>query len=168
MKKAGKTRFAEISMKASGVCAGVAFFGGLDSNFQLIIKCPIHIYSVIRKYLSGSNHDIESRFFSGSIEIADLALPQFRGDFKFVSANGKVKKYHAAFVYPLMADYMVLPDEFARLSSFCALMDLNKYEYYDKQNRSFRQILNVFSLPRQIGLEDIDESFCCVQAVESK
>lgn len=148
--------------------SGVAFIGGLKDNFQLVIRCPFHAYVVIKKALQGFHHDPECRFYSGSFEISDICLPMYHGTFIYTSPKGKRKKFKAAFIYPLMADYMVSPDEFARLQTLCVLLKLNNLEYYDKQNRTPQQILNVFDLPAEILVDDFEGAFCCVSATKTE
>ena len=160
----------ELLLRASRTAenSGMAFIGGLNENFQLIIKCPFHAYSVIKKELSGAPHSPRCRFYEGSVSINDVALSQYHGTFKYVNKKGKVKKFNAAFVYPLMADYMVSPDEYAGLQTICALLKLNGYEYYDKSNRSIQSLLNCFALPAEILIDGLESAFCCISATKTQ
>lgn len=148
--------------------SGMAFIGGLNDNFQLIIKCPIHAYGVIKKILSTALYPPECRFYSGSVEIEDVALSQFHGIFSYRNDKGKIRKFKAAFVYPLMADYMVSEDEFSKIQSLCATFQRENFSYYDKNNRSIQALFNCFALPAIIPETGLESAFCCVKATKVK
>lgn len=157
-----------LKKSRTAVTSGMAFIGGLNENFQLIIKCPAHIYGVIQKKMQGAPHSPTCRFYTGTCEITHVALPQFCGKFIYKNESGQTKKFDAAFVYPLMADYMVSEDEFAKIRTICTLLKLHGFSYYDTKNRSIETLFNCFSLPSASLVEDFEGAFCCISATETK
>lgn len=139
------SKLAYLKSKAASVTSGVAFIGGINCNFQLIIKCPVHVYSVIKKNMQGTLSDPDTRFYSGSVPIDSLALPVFQGVFVYRNLKGEEKKYKAAFVFPLDLNREITQEEYKFLHTVCAFLKLANYEFFDKNNRRFETIINTFS-----------------------
>ena len=122
--------------------SGIAFIGSPFDPFHFIIRCPVHIYCAIRKSLDMWEHPISCSFYSGSMPITDLALPQFCGTFIYRNKDGKKKRFQAAFVFPL---HLNEDFDYGQIVKISQSFKYANFEYYDKKDRSLCAILDTFS-----------------------
>lgn len=134
----------QLRVKSAGISSGVAFIGGIKSNFQLIIRMPIYDYTVLKRYLSNCSYLPECVWYSGSLSVSDLVLPQYCGTFILTLPTGKVRKFKAAFVYPLDLNYKVTPSEYSMVQEIIVFLSQNKCKYYDKKDYSLEALFKRF------------------------
>lgn len=146
-----------LRSRSNDVTSGILFVGSVESNFYLSIRCPIHVAIVIKKAFESSS--IPTRFFSGSVTISQLVLPQFEGKFIYRDLSGKIKKYNAAFVYPLDLNYDPCEKDYRFISVVLSVFMDFKYGYYDKQDRSISTLFSLFSSDYVTYNEAILENF---------
>lgn len=153
----------DLRNRSSSVTSGLAYFGNLNSNFQLVIRCPIHVYCAIKKSFENGSYDIPSRFFSGSIDIHDIVLPEYRGIFIYrASRTRKVSRFHASFYFPLDLNTEISDEEYLLLHCLIALMELSEYEYFDQNNTSLQVLVSRYTQASSAIVESFKESFCCL------
>lgn len=128
---------------SENVTSGFCFIGSYEDNFHVIVKCPIHVYVVIKKAFANSS--VKVSFQSGNLPLTHLVLPQFLGRFIYRDISKKVRKYHAAFVYPLDLNYEPTEFEYQQISAVLSVFGSNKFEYYDKMDRSLKTLFTLFA-----------------------
>lgn len=128
---------------SENVTSGFCFIGSYYDNFHVIIKCPIHVYVVIKKAFANSS--VKVSFQSGNLPLTHLVLPQFLGRFIYRDLSKKVRKYHAAFVYPLDLNYNLSEFEYQHISALLSVFGSNNFEYYDRMDRSIKTLFTLFA-----------------------
>ena len=123
--------------------SGFCYIGSYDDNFHVIVKCPIHVYVVIKKAFSPSS--VKVSFFTGKLPLNQLVAERYHGRFIYRDTSGKVKKYHAAFVYPLDLAYEATFDEYQIISAVLSVFQTNKFEFYDTSDRSLKTLFTLFA-----------------------
>lgn len=146
--------------------SGIAFIGSPSDPFHFIIRCPVHIYCVIKRSLEMWEDPIKCSFYSGTMPITDLALPHFCGTFIYRNKDGKKKRFQAAFIFPLDLNVDI---DFRQIIKILQSFEYAKFEYFDKKDRSLCAILGTFapvdSLFRGlVALENLESPFCCNEA----
>ena len=132
-----------LRSRSEDVTSGFCFIGSYEDNFHVIIKCPIHVYVVIKKAFAASS--VKVSFQSGNLPLTHLVLPQFLGRFIYRDISKKVRKYHAAFVYPLDLNYEPTEFEYQQISAVLSVFGSNNFEYYDKKDRSLKTLFTLFA-----------------------
>lgn len=132
-----------LRSRSNDVTSGILFVGSVESNFYFSIRCPIHVAIVIEKAFNASS--IPTRFYSGSVTISQLVLPQFEGKFIYRDLSGRIKKYNAAFIYPLDLNYEPCEDDYRFISSVLSVFTDFKYGYYDTKDRSIKTLFAIFA-----------------------
>lgn len=152
--------------------SGVCFIGSPLEPFHMILRIPVHVFCVVKKCFEIWENPVPVSFYSGSMPITDLALPKFCGTFLYREKNTKkIKRFQAAFVYPISSDRLDLSDFDKMIGSLVKLLqslDYGNFEYFDKQNKSLKTIIsenfvNASVLP-PFDLEDLLCSSCCLPA----
>ena len=118
--------------------SGVVFIGSPLDSFHMIIRCPVHVYTCIKKSINLMNNPPHLMFCSGSIPISDLALPQFRGTFLYKSPTGKKQKFNAAFIFPTCCN----DEDFSSAFSLLNCFNFVEYDYFSESNKSLKTILS--------------------------
>lgn len=136
--------------------SGICFIGSPGSNFHLIIRCPVHVYVVIKRAFDGSS--IPTKFYSGCVTISQLCLDKFQGKFIYRDSSNRTKKFNAAFVYPLDL-YEVTEDELLHISALFSVFMSNKFEFYDKQDRSLKTLISMFAFDVVSDVSSLIENF---------
>ena len=132
-----------LKSRSNDVASGFCYIGSYNDNFHIIIKCPIHVYVVIKKAFAASS--VKVSFLTGALPLTHLVLPGFIGRFIYRDSSNKVRKYHAAFVYPLEMGYEPSQEEFKAISSVLSVFSTNKFEYYDQKDRSIKSLFALFA-----------------------
>lgn len=150
-----------LRSRSNDVTSGILFVGSVESNFYFSIRCPIHVAIVIEKAFKASS--IPTRFYCGSVTISQLVLPQFEGKFIYRDLSGRIKKYNAAFVYPLDVNYEPCEKDYLFISLVMSVFMDYKYGYYDKKDRSISTLFSLFAPDyveyNQALLENFVQSF---------
>lgn len=129
--------------RSNEVTSGFCFIGSQTDNFHLIVKCPIHVYVVIKKAFAGSSVPVS--FFTGTMPLTHIVLPQFIGRFIYRDSSGHIRKYHSAFVYPLDLNYEASYDEYQTISSLLSVLETNKLQFFDEKDRSIKTLFSIFA-----------------------
>lgn len=136
--------------------SGICFIGSPADNFHLIVRCPVHVYVVIKRAFDGSS--IPTKFYAGSVTISQVCLPQFEGKFIYRDSSNRVKKFNAAFIYPLDL-YEVTNDELQHISALLSVFMSNKFEFYDKKDRSLKTLISMFAFDFVSDVDSLIKSF---------
>lgn len=152
--------------------SGVCFIGSPLEPYHMILRIPVHVFCVIKKCFEMWEHPIPITFYSGSMPITDLALPQFCGTFLYREKNSKkIKRFQAAFVYPLSSDQLIVHDYDVMVGSLIKLLqsfEYGQFEFFDKNNKSLKTIIfenfDSANLLPPAPVADFLSAFCCVQA----
>ena len=123
--------------------SGFCFIGDYSDNFYIVIKCPVHVYVVIKKAFAASS--INVTFHSGNLPLTHLVLSNYLGRFIYRDISHKVRKYHAAFVYPLDLNYKPSESDYQKISALLSVFRSHKFEYYDKRDRSIKALFTLFA-----------------------
>lgn len=134
-----------LKSRSNDVTSGILFVGSAESNFFLSIRCPIYVAIVIRKAFEASASSIPTKFYSGNVSISQLVLPQYEGKFIYRDPSGRIKKYNAAFVYPLDLHYECCSKDFLFISLVLSVFNDYKFGYYDKKDRSISTLFSLFA-----------------------
>lgn len=129
-----------LRSRSSEVTSGICFIGDLESNFCLVIRCPIHVYVAIKKSLGPLS--IPLKFYSGSVTISMVADSRYHGVFKYRDASGKLKKYNAAFIYPLSLDFDLTDSDVSYILNLVSWFDSFGYQYFDKRDYSIKSLVS--------------------------
>lgn len=148
-----------LRSRSNDVTSGILFVGSVESNFYLSIRCPIHVAIVIRKAFEASASTIPVKFYSGSVTISQLVLSQYEGKFIYRDLSGRIKKYNAAFVYPLDLNYEPCAKDYIFISLVLSVFMDYKYGYYDKKDRSISTLFSLFAPDYVTYNEAILENF---------
>lgn len=132
-----------LRSRSNDVTSGFCYIGSYDDNFHIIVKCPIHVFVVIKKAFAPSS--VKVSFFTGTLPLNQLVAERYHGRFIYRDSSGKVKKYHAAFVYPLELDYEATLEEYQIISAVLSIFATNKFEYYDASDRSLKTLFTLFA-----------------------
>ena len=138
-----ESNLSNLRARSSDVLSGFCYIGSYDDNFHLVIKCPVHVYAVIKKVFEGSSICVS--FMSGNLPLTHLVLPQFLGTFRYRDKSGKVRKYHSAFVYPLDLNYKPSSEEYSSISAILSVFSSYHFEFYDKKDRSLKTLFTLFA-----------------------
>lgn len=136
------------------VTTGICYIGSYNSNFHIIVRCPVHVYVVIKKAFD--LYGVECSFYSGNIPVSDLALPQFLGTFIYRNKD-KIRKYNAALIYPLDLNTCV-DDDLPYINKVLDCFKSFKYEFFDKKDRSAKTLFQMFVSDFISNYESISES----------
>lgn len=146
-----KLRNASASHKSSGV----VFIGSPLDPFHMIIRCPIHVYTCIRKAINLFDNPPHMSFCSGNIPITDLAADKFIGTFRYVSPIGKKQRFHAAFVCPTCCG----SDDFNIAFRLYQALNYSGYEYFSKENKSLKTLLAEVSYDHSVFDDSLLQDF---------
>ena len=110
-------------------------------------------------------------FYSCSLDITHLALPQFCGTFLYRQDDGKQKKFQAAFVYPL--DLNDIKDgDFLSMHMLLQVFKYKNWNFYDRKDKSIETLFHENYSGSDIllasGLEDFIGSLLGVSSDSSK
>ena len=158
-----KESFASLKLRrasASHASSGVAFIGSPLDSFHMIIRCPIHVYTCIRKAIHLFENPPQMTFCSGSIPITDLAASKFIGTFRYVSPIGKKQRFHAAFICPTCCG----SDDFRAAFQLYNALSYAGYEYYSKENKSLKTLLTEVDFGHALFTDSIFQDF--VRAID--
>lgn len=132
-----------LRSRSNDVTSGFCYIGSYEDNFHVIVRCPIHVYVVIKKAFAPSS--VKVSFLTGSLPMSYLVAERYHGRFIYRDSSGKTKKYQAAFVYPLELDYEATLEEYQIISAVLSVFQMNKFEYYDTNDRSLKTLFTLFA-----------------------
>lgn len=144
-----------LRKRSSQVTSGLCYIGNLYTNFHIIVRCPVHVYVVLRKVFDEAG--IPTKFFGGNIPVSDVVLPQFLGTFIY-KFNGKTKKFNAAMVYPLDMSEVTL-ENINFVNKLLNVFRNTGFQYYDKKDRTAKTIFCTFASDFIADYEFLMESF---------